>query len=109
MVDFKWDRDFALEQASDDEELLQELIDLFHSSSAGDLARIKEGAIQEDPVAMGDAAHSIKGAAASLGIEGIKCVAADLERAGRLGDLDGAKALLPDLESLLKQFQASLG
>ena len=30
MADVQWDRDFALEQAADDEELLAELIDLFH-------------------------------------------------------------------------------
>ena len=106
MEDFHWDRDFALEQASDDEELLQELIDLFHESSAGDLAGIKEAAALGDAVAMGDAAHSIKGAAASLGIESIRAVAAQQEEAGRSGDLEEAKRLLPELESLLKQFKS---
>ena len=106
MGDFSWDRAFALEQASDDEELLQELINLFHDSSASDLAKIKEWAAQGDPVAMSDASHSIKGAAASLGIESIRAVASDLETAGRSGDLAGAKKLLPDLESLLRQFKS---
>ncbi|RJX27313.1 MAG: Hpt domain-containing protein [Desulfurivibrio sp.] len=107
MEDFLWDRAFALEQASDDEELLQELILLFHDSSAGDLARIKEGAARGDAVAMGDAAHSIKGAAASLGIESIRAVAAELEEAGRSGNLQAATQLLPELESLLLKFKAS--
>ena len=43
MGDLKWDRSFALEQASDDEELLEELITLFHDSSASDLEKIKKG------------------------------------------------------------------
>jgi len=106
MGDFSWDRAFALEQASDDEELLQELINLFHDSSASDLARIKEGADENNPAAMGDASHSIKGAAASLGIESIRAVASELEKAGRSGDLAGAKKLVPDLESLLRQFKS---
>ena len=106
MGDFSWDRAFALEQASDDAELLQELINLFHDSSASDLAKIKEGAARGNPALMGDASHSIKGAAASLGIESIRAVAAELEEAGRSGDLAGAKNLLPRLESLLLQFKS---
>lgn len=106
MGDFSWDRAFALEQASDDEDLLQELVNLFHDSSASDLAKIREGAAQGNAGAMGDASHSIKGAAASLGIESIRSVASELEKAGRSGDLAGAKKLLPDLESLLRQFKS---
>jgi len=105
MADALWDRDFALEQAADDEELLAELIDLFHDSSASDLAAIKEGALSADTAAIGDAAHSIKGASASLGIEGIRSVAADIEKAGRAGDLEKAKSYLPMLEELLVQFK----
>jgi HPt (histidine-containing phosphotransfer) domain-containing protein len=106
MGELKWDRAFALEQACDDEDLLQELLGLFHESSADDLARIKEGALQGNAVGMGDASHSIKGAAASLGIESIRSVAAALEKAGRSGDLDGAMRVLPDLEALLLQFKS---
>ncbi len=105
MAEVEWDRNFALEQAADDEELLAELIDLFHDSSASDLAAIKEGAASADVAAMGDAAHSIKGASASLGIEGIRSVAADLEKVGRAGDLEEAKSYLPLLEELLEQFK----
>ena len=106
MGELKWDRAFALEQACDDEDLLQELLGLFHESSADDLARIKEGALQGNAVGMGDASHSIKGAAASLGIESIRSVAAALEKAGRSGDLDGAMRIVPDLEVLLLQFKS---
>ncbi|MBI4791440.1 MAG: Hpt domain-containing protein [Deltaproteobacteria bacterium] len=106
MGELKWDRAFALEQACDDENLLEELLGLFHESSAEDLDRIKEGARQGNAVGMGDASHSIKGAAASLGIEGIRTVAAALEKAGRSGDLAGAMRILPDLEALLQQFKS---
>ena len=105
MAEVQWDRDFALEQAADDEELLAELIELFHDSSANDLAAIKESAASADAAAMGDAAHSIKGAAASLGIEGIRSVASDLEKDGRDGDLEGAKSYIPLLEELLEKLK----
>lgn len=101
MADLQWDRAFALEQVGEDEELLKELLEVFHDASASDLNKIKEGVQQSDLEAVGDAAHSIKGASASLGIEGIRAVAAELERAGRSGDEILSRTLLPQLEQLL--------
>ncbi|HIJ79711.1 MAG: Hpt domain-containing protein [Desulfobulbaceae bacterium] len=101
MVDLGWDRSFALEQSGDDEEILEELLDLFRDSSASDLAKIKNGVADRDSVAVADAAHSIKGAAASLGIEGIRRVATDMEKNGREGDLEKIPDLLVKLEALL--------
>jgi len=103
MADLQWDKNFALEQAGDDEEILKELLVLFKQSSADDLAKIRAGFEAGDPVAVGDAAHSIKGAAASLGIEAIRKVAYEMEKAGRGGDLEGARVHLPELEDLLSQ------
>lgn len=107
MADVLWNRDFALEQVADDEELLVELVDLFYDSSAGDLAAIKDAVANGDAQGMSDGAHSIKGAAASLGIEGIRNVTADIEKAGRSGDLEGGKSYIPALEELLEQFKNS--
>jgi len=101
MADLQWDRAFALEQAGDDEEMLAELLDLLRSSGQADLERIKAAMTGGDAQAMGDAAHSIKGAAASLGMESLRLVAHELEKAGRSGDLAGASRLLPDLEAML--------
>jgi HPt (histidine-containing phosphotransfer) domain-containing protein len=103
-----WDRDFALEQAGQDEELLAELLMLFNDTSSEDLIKIQEAYKEEDPHGMGDAAHSIKGAAASLGIEDIRQVAHELEKAGRSGDLAGAKSHLPNLETLISKFRSSI-
>lgn len=104
MTDLDWDRNFALEQAGDDEEMLAELLVLFHDSSASDLARINDGLAVEDAVAVADAAHSIKGAAASLGVEGVRKTAAELEKKGRAGDLSQGKMLAIELSLLLKAF-----
>lgn len=106
MAGLQWDRSFALEQVGDDEELLDELIDLFHDSCATDLEKIKVCALDNDLEAMADVAHSIKGASASLGIEGIRAVSADLEKAGRNRDREKAESLIPALEMLLAEFQA---
>ena len=106
MVDLDWDRNFALEQSGDDEEMLAELLVLFRDSSASDLARINEGLAAEDAVAVADAAHSIKGASASLGVEGVRKIATELEKEGRAGDLSRGKELAAQLAVLLKAFDS---
>lgn len=105
MADLVWDRNFALEQAGDDEEMLAELLVLFHDSSAADLMRINDGLAAADPVAVADAAHSIKGASASLGVEGVRKVAAELEKKSRAGDLAHGGELAAQLAALLKAFE----
>lgn len=105
MVDLQWDRGFALEQSGDDEELLAELLELFVDSGASDLEKIKQGMSAQDAEAVGDAAHSIKGAAASLGMEGIRAAAYEVEKAGRAEDLDAAVKLVAGLESVMAQIK----
>lgn len=101
MSDLHWNRDFALEQAGDDEELLAELLMLLQESTAADLARIKASQARGEVQVMGEAAHSIKGAAASLGVETLRDVASGIEKAGRARDLAKASSYLPDLEQLI--------
>ncbi|MHB1226379.1 MAG: Hpt domain-containing protein [Desulfurivibrionaceae bacterium] len=97
MADLEWDRNFALEQSGDDEEMLAELLVLFRDSSASDLARINDGLAAENAVAVADAAHSIKGASASLGVEGVRKIAAELEKKGRAGIFPREESLPPSL------------
>ncbi len=101
MKDLKWNKEFALEQAADDDELLQELIVIFKESSTSDLAKLKQGIASGDAVTGRASAHSIKGAAASLGFEGIREVSAAMEADCRDGSLVVATELLPKLEQLL--------
>ncbi|MEN8256895.1 MAG: Hpt domain-containing protein [Thermodesulfobacteriota bacterium] len=101
MIDLQWNRDFALEQAGEDEELLGELLVLLQESTANDLAKIKAGLKKGDAKIMGEAAHSIKGAAASLGVEKLRVLARDLEKAGLGNDLGSASDLVPFLEDLV--------
>ena len=103
MTDLEWNREFALEQAGDDEEILAELLDLFRETSATDLSKIKDGVNSGNPEAAGDAAHSIKGAAASLGFEAIRQLAYDIETAGRNSDLNAIAEKIAELEMLIAQ------
>ncbi|OGR06267.1 MAG: hypothetical protein A2511_16340 [Deltaproteobacteria bacterium RIFOXYD12_FULL_50_9] len=103
MADLQWNRDFALEQTSDDEEVLAELLEIFRESAVADLQKIKNASETGDAKSVGEAAHSMKGASASLGIEGIRAVAYEIEKAGKNGSLAVARAQLPLLEALVSQ------
>ncbi len=105
MNKLNWDKDFALEQAADDAELLEELIEIFKESCLSDLALIKEGIEKMDADQVCSASHSIKGAAASLGVDGIREITMKIETDSRGGSLIIAKEQLANLEDLLQQLQ----
>ena len=105
MNTLNWDKKFALEQAADDAELLQELLEIFKGSYNSDLLLIKEGIQKGDAKQVYSASHSIKGAAASLGIDGIREIALGVEADSRNGSLVVAKEKIQDLEDMLLQLQ----
>jgi HPt (histidine-containing phosphotransfer) domain-containing protein len=106
MGDLKWNKHFAFEQCGEDRELLEELLALLTDSSTSDLLKIKEGIAAGNPTAVADAAHSITGAAASLGFDGLQQVAFEFEKSGRAGAIEGLKvAVLEDLVQQLKNLK----
>ena len=106
MADLQWNKEFALEQTAGDEELLDELLVLFKDSSASDLAQLQQAVEAQDAEGVVRAAHSLKGASASLGIEGIRQVAMAMEADARTASIRVAKERLGEMESLLTQMQA---
>jgi histidine phosphotransfer protein HptB len=106
MNSLNWDKKFALEQAADDAELLQELLEIFKGSYQSDLLLIKEGITKGDTKQVYSASHSIKGAAASLGIDGVREIALAIEADSRNGSLAVAKEKIHILEEMYLQLQA---
>ncbi len=102
----KWDKKFALEQAADDADLLEELLDIFKQSMQSDLQLIEQGLAEGSAAKISGAAHSIKGAAASLGIIGIHEIAKKVEEDCRAGGLDVARGNFGVLQNLLSELQA---
>ena len=102
----KWDKEFALEQAADDAELLKELLEIFKDSLQTDVQRIQQGLAENSAAKISAAAHSIKGAAASLGIGGIHEVALQVEEDSRAGGLDVARTKIEELQALLAELKA---
>ncbi len=102
MTELLWNREFALEQTAGDEELLEELLTLFRDSSAEDYASLCAAADAGDADGVVAAAHSIKGAAASLGIEGVRQLALEMESKAREGDVSCAQTGKEQLGKLLE-------
>lgn len=103
MSDLQWDKDFALEQSGGDVDLLAELLVLLKDSSKSDLQKIKDALEAGEHDGVADAAHSIKGAAASLGVEALRVAAYDLEVKGRENRL--AEVDLAEIEGLVGQLE----
>lgn len=103
MVDLRWNKAFALEQTDGDQELLEELLVLFKDSAASDLEQLQQAVATNDPAGVVRAAHSLKGASASLGIEGIRQLAMTMESDARNSSVKVARDNLSDLTELLGQ------
>jgi HPt (histidine-containing phosphotransfer) domain-containing protein len=105
MANLQWNKAFALEQTAGDEELLDELLVLFKESSASDLKQLQHAVEQEDISGVIHAAHSLKGASASLGIEGVRQLALAIEDDARANSIAVARDKLTALEALLQEVQ----
>jgi histidine phosphotransfer protein HptB len=106
MADLHWNKAFALEQTAGDEELLEELLVLFRDSSVSDYAQLQQAVAAGDAAGVVRAAHSLKGAAASLGIEGIRQMATDMEADGRNNSVGVAREQLTAMGDLLEQLKS---
>ena len=99
-----WDRDFALDQAGGDEDLLRELLTIFSGTLAASRQKIEEALTVDDFSQMVRAAHSIKGSASSLGFSEIADMANTIEsqaQAGHASDVPEFVARLKALEGTL--------
>ena len=105
MADLLWNKAFALEQTAGDEELLDELLILFTDSSASDLELLRQAIAADDAAGVVRAAHSLKGASASLGIEGIRQVSMLMESDGRNNSVTVARENIATLAELLDQLK----
>jgi HPt (histidine-containing phosphotransfer) domain-containing protein len=106
MIALNWNKEFAMEQAADDVELLEELLEIFKDSLKVDIGLIEQGLTEKNAEKISGAAHSIKGAAASLGINGINDVAMLVEKDSRDGGFEAAEDNLENLQKLLTQLIA---
>ncbi len=83
-------------------------VDSFLRSAPRDLHAIKVAVGAQDPLAVADTAHRLKGSASNLGVSRVAALSDQLEEAGRSRDLTDAAALYADLVAAFDTASAAL-
>ncbi len=94
-----------LERLAGDKAVLKMVVEAFLKDSPGYLAKVEEAIESGDPFAARKAAHSLKGAAASISARALRIAAANLEWAAESEELEKAKELLPALSSRMEELR----
>jgi HPt (histidine-containing phosphotransfer) domain-containing protein len=105
MAQLNLDTTFAMEQAADDVELYKELLDIFKQACLADIRGIEQGLQDRNPNLVYTAAHSMKGAAASLGVAAIHEIALIIEQDAKNGSLAVAELSYKGLSELIEELQ----
>ena len=98
----------ALINVNGDQELLIEVVQLFHTDSSRMLNLVREAVGDGDADALARSAHLLKGAMLFLGDTQASSVAQHLEHIGAAGDLSDARRALTDLGGQLKLLRNEL-
>ena len=91
-----------------DEETYIELLTLFHETTLSDLKKIDSALREGSAGRVADAAHSIKGAASSLGIIDMYEAAKEVEIKGRQNMLDSIEEAISLLKEKISGMEAVL-
>ena len=96
------------ERNTDDSELLEQVINLYLRESPNEIANLAQAVAQGDAPQIGRSAHSLKSSSANVGAMALSRQCAELELAGRSGNLDAARELHPKLAAEHERVQAAL-
>src|SRR5215468_1896920 len=102
------DQDALLERVAGDPDFLATMVDIFVADAPTRLDAIRAGVQQSDPHVVERAAHSLKGALATMAADTAAAEAFRLEQLGRSGTLDGAADILSSLERQVDEVTAAL-
>ena len=108
-----WDRAKTLERLDGDENLLQEVIEIFLEGTPKLLGLLRQAAADSNAELLEKTAHSLKGQLSYLGVSSVSEKARDLEQMGRNSDLVNASNLISVLERevsiLMNEMRAGSG
>ncbi len=103
------DRAEALERLGGDAAFLDELLDLYDQEYAEKSKALEAAIGAGDADSVRALGHGLKGASANLSLPALRQAAADMEAAGREGDLASARAALDRLEKAYRALKAFRG
>jgi HPt (histidine-containing phosphotransfer) domain-containing protein len=104
-----WNFAQALERLGGDEELLDQLVDIFLQEIPGQMARLRESVEQADANAIQKLAHNLKGEFGYLGASNLSELARAMETLGNKCDLQNAARLFAVLETGINALVAAMG
>jgi CheY-like chemotaxis protein/HPt (histidine-containing phosphotransfer) domain-containing protein len=104
-----FDQAGMMQRLMGDKRLAGKVIVAFLGDARSQIQKLKDQLASGDANASGRIAHSIKSASANVGGEGVRQVAAAMERAADAGDLDSVKDAMPELEARLLELEAAIG
>jgi len=96
--------DKLLERIDGDRDLARDILQVFQEDAAQLLVSLQEAVTAGDPEKTRVTAHSLKGAAANASAETICEVASQIETAGKTGQMEQARNLLPELREEFERF-----
>ena len=91
-----------------EEEEYLELLELFVETTASNLDRLQSGIAKGDSGEVSEAAHTIKGSSANLGLMEIAESAKGIEEKARQNDLEGAAEAVETIRGACQQLVAAL-
>jgi len=104
-----FDKAALVARMMDDEDLAQQVSTTFLRTLPQEIAALRQQLASMNASGAGRLAHSIKGAAASIGAERLSALVGDLERHAKAGDLAAATARLPDIDAQVDLVQQAIG
>ncbi len=87
---------------------LHELIDLYLEDAPCTLKRLQRACELQDPAAVKQVAHALKGSSANMGAEQLASLCRELETAAQCGDLSSAGSLFTRIQEEFKEVKSIL-
>ncbi len=88
--------------------VLTELYEVFQTSAVESIAALRRAVCEQDPAALRNTAHALKGASANIGATLVSDLARQLEALGHAGSIAGAQPLLAGLDSEFARVQLEI-
>jgi PAS domain S-box-containing protein len=95
-------------QSDGEPDVIGQLIDLFQETTPPLLAHLREAVVAGDAEKLRHTAHELKGSSGNLGARRLAALAADLEKIGKGGSVDGAAPLLGQVEQEYERVREDL-
>lgn len=89
-------------------DLVREMADLFREDIQGRLGVLDEAFAAQDTTKLSETAHAMKGAAGTVGARQLRDLAAEVEAAGRQGELEAIGRILPQFRPAYEIAMAAL-